>query len=113
MRFALYSIVFIFSASVCLSQTKPVPHQIAAPEKPFFLVGQPNDLAINVIKEFSSEPKRHLNQIQRTKVILGFKTGTTVAQVNKLIRSINGTLVRTYQKSPILMKLKSYTFGLV
>jgi hypothetical protein len=106
----LLYLILILNFSASQSQIKPSqinPAQqtktsMTTIEKPIMLVGHPNDLAINVIKNFSSAIKTRSDQPQKTKVILGVKTGTTVAQVNALIRSINGSLVRTFEKSPIL-----------
>ena len=97
--FAIFSTIILLIGSISFGQNKFKTVTVAIP---VLLIGRPNDLAINVIKEYSSDPKRRPAQIQRTKVILGFKTGTTVAQVNNLIRSMNGSLDRTFEKSPIL-----------
>ena len=94
---------------LALAQFSPVVSN--ADQKPVLVPGKPGEQAVDTIIEYKSEETFSSsdteedssgNILLRSKLVVGFKSGTTVAKVNELILAINGTLVRTYKKTAIL-----------
>lgn len=76
------------------------------------LPGSPSGPAIDAITEYDANqtfPDSELvadsirgSTVLRSKVIFGFKLGTTVGQINTLLQSLQATIVRTYDRTAVL-----------
>lgn len=76
------------------------------------LPGNPSDPAVDNVPEYEAQvsfPTSAIDQdlltgatVLRSKLVIGFKPGSTVAQVNAMLQSINATIVRTYAKTGLL-----------
>jgi len=76
------------------------------------LPGSPSAPAIDAITEYDANqtfPDSELvadsvrgSTVLRSKVIFGFKPGTTVSQINSLLQSLQATIVRTYDHTAVL-----------
>ena len=76
------------------------------------LPGNPADQAVDVISEYDADTTFDSTALEfdlsrgatvlRSKVIFGFKPGTTVGQINTLLQSMNAIVVRTYDKTAVI-----------
>lgn len=76
------------------------------------LPGNPTDQAVDHVPEYTAQvifPNSEIEtdpitgaSLLRSKLVIGFQPGSTVAQVNAMLRSIGATIVRTYAKTGLV-----------